>query len=77
MGEVHPILDMVLGKVVPIVVVGHGNAPTFFSDQLRRLDSCDGWQWITVTTYDKTTWHADDTDGGRIYNFWVPSQARY
>ena len=39
MGEVHPLLDMVLGKEVPIAVVGHGKAVKFLGDQLRRLDS--------------------------------------
>ena len=41
-GEVHPLLDTVLGKEVPIAVVGRGKALKFFIDQLRGLDSCDG-----------------------------------
>ena len=54
MGELHPLLDTVLGKEVPIAVVGRGKAPKFFIDQLRGLDSCDSWQWVSTTTYDKT-----------------------
>ena len=55
MGEVHPLLDTVLGKEVPTAVVGPGNARKVFIDQLRGLDSCDGWQWLSTTTYGKTT----------------------
>ena len=54
MGELHSLLDTVLGKQVPMAVVGRSKALKFFSDQLRRLNNCSGWQWITVTTYDKT-----------------------
>ena len=45
----------VLGKEVPIGVVGRGNALKFFGDQLRRLKDCHGWKWITVTLDDKNT----------------------
>ena len=55
MGEVHPLLDTILGKEVPIAIVGRGKALKFFIDQLRGLDSCDGWQLVSTTTYDKTT----------------------
>ena len=55
MGEVHPLLDTILGKEVPIAVVGRGKALKCFIDQLRGLDSCDGRQWLSTTTYDKTT----------------------
>ena len=55
MGEVHPLLDTVLGKEAPIAVVGRGKTLKIFIDQLRGLDSCDGWQWLLTTTYDKTT----------------------
>ena len=54
MDEVHPLLDTVLGKEVPIAVVSLGKALKFFIDQLRGLDSFDGWQWLSTTTYDKT-----------------------
>ena len=50
MGEVHPLLDMVLGKEVPIAVVGSGKALKFLLDQLCGLDSCDGCQWLSTTT---------------------------
>ena len=55
MGEVHPLLDTVLGKEVPIAVVGRGKALKFFIDHLSGLDSCNSWQWPSTTTYDKTT----------------------
>ena len=55
MREVHPLLEKTLGNEVPIAIVGRGKALKFFWDQLRRLDSCEGWQLITITTYDKTT----------------------
>ena len=35
MGEVHPLLDTVLGEEVSIAVVGRGKALKFFIDQLR------------------------------------------
>ena len=33
MGEVHPLLHIVLGKEVPIAIVGRGKALKFFIDQ--------------------------------------------
>ena len=53
MGDVHLLLDTVLGKKVMIALVVYGKAPIFFGDQLRRLEICDGWPSVTITTYDK------------------------
>ena len=72
MGEVHPLLDTVLGKEVPIPVVGRGKALKFFIDQLRVLDSCDGWQWLSTTTYDKTTGTATMRMVERTVHFGIP-----
>ena len=72
MGEVHPLLDTILGKEVPIAVVGRGKALKFFIDQLRGLDSCDGWQWLSTTTYDKTTGTPTMRMVERMLHFGIP-----
>ena len=34
--------------------MGCGKALKYFREQLTRPESCNGWQLITITTYDKT-----------------------
>ena len=53
---------MTMGKIFPPFgdgsrgcancIVGCGKVLRFFTDQLRGLGACDGWQWITVSMYD-------------------------
>ena len=73
-GEVHSFLDTVLGKEVPIAIVGRGKALKFFIDQLHGLDSCYGWQWLSTTTYDKTTGTPTMRMVDRTVHFGIPHQ---
>ena len=70
MGEVHPLLNTILGKEVPIAVVGRGKALKCFSEQLRKVDSCNGWQCITMTNYHKTIGTQTMRMVERCGNFW-------